>query len=58
MIALEQARKYLESLGLKQAVEALDNTLDMAAGKQLTYRRDCWNELLGARRWRPEGSAI
>ena len=26
MIALEQARQYLESLGLKQAVEVLDNT--------------------------------
>ena len=37
MIALEQAREYLESLGLKKAVEALDNTLDTAANKQLTY---------------------
>ena len=37
MIALEQARQYLESLGLKQAVEVLDNTLDTAASKQLTY---------------------
>ena len=37
MIALEQARQYLESLGLKQAVEVLDNTLDIAASKQLTY---------------------
>ena len=37
MIALEQARKYLETLGLKQAVEALENSLDMAANKQLTY---------------------
>ena len=36
-IALEQARQHLETLGLKQAVEALDNTLDAAAGKQLTY---------------------
>ena len=26
MIALEQARQHLETLGLKQAVEALDNT--------------------------------
>ena len=33
MIALEQARKHLETLGLKQAVEALDT----AAGRQLTY---------------------
>ena len=37
MIALEQARRHLETLGLKQAVEALDNTLDVAANKQLTY---------------------
>ena len=36
-IALEQARQHLESLGLKQAVEALDNSLDTAASKQLTY---------------------
>jgi len=37
MIALEQARQYLKTLGLKQAVEILDNTLDSAATKQLTY---------------------
>ena len=37
MIALEQARKHPETLGLKQAVEALENSLDAAAGKQLTY---------------------
>ena len=30
-IALEQACQHLETLGLKQAVEALDNTLDLAA---------------------------
>ena len=36
-LALEQARQHLESLGLKQAVEALDNSLDTAASKQLTY---------------------
>ena len=36
MIALEQARQHLETLGLKQAVEVLDNTLDAAASKQLT----------------------
>ena len=47
MIALAQARQYLESLGLKQAVEALDNTLDMAAGKQLTYP-EMLEQLLGA----------
>ena len=37
MIALEQVRKHLETLGLKQAVEALENSLDTAASKQLTY---------------------
>ena len=36
MIALEQARQYLESLGLKQALKVLDHTLDTAASKQLT----------------------
>ena len=28
MIALEQIRQHLETLGLKQAVEVLDNTLE------------------------------
>ena len=37
MIALEQARQHLETLGLKQAVEVLDNTLDAAANQQLPY---------------------
>ena len=37
MIALEQARQHLESLSLKQAVEAVGNTLDVAANKQWTY---------------------
>ena len=37
MIALEHPRQHLETLGLKQAVEALENALDVAAGKQLTY---------------------
>ena len=46
MIALEQARQHLETLGLKQAVEALDNTLDAAANKQLTYP-EMLAELLG-----------
>ena len=46
MIALEQARQYLESLGLKQAVEVLDNTLDVAASKQLTYP-EMLEQLLG-----------
>ena len=46
-IALEQARQHLESLGLKQAVEVLDNTLDAAANKQSTYA-DVLAQLLGA----------
>ena len=46
-IALEQARQHLETLGLKQAVEALDNTLDAAASKQLTYA-GVLAQLLGA----------
>ena len=46
MIALEQARQHLETLGLKQAVEVLDNTLDAAASKQLTYL-EMLAELLG-----------
>ena len=46
MIALEQTRQHLESLGLKQAAEALDHTLDAAAGKQLTYP-EMLAELLG-----------
>ena len=37
MIALEQARQHLKTLGLKQALEILDNALDSAATKQLTY---------------------
>ena len=47
MIALEQARQHLETLGLKQAVEVLDNTLDAAASKQMPYP-DMLAELLGA----------
>ena len=47
MIALEQARQYLETLGLKQSVEVLDNTLDVAANKQLTYP-EMLEKLLGA----------
>ena len=46
MIALNQARQHLETLGLKQAVEALDNTLDAAANKQLPYP-EMLAELLG-----------
>ena len=47
MIGLEQARQHLETLGLKQAVEVLDYTLDAAANKQLTYP-EMLAELLGA----------
>ena len=47
VIALEQARQHLETLGLKQAVEILDNTLDVAANKQLTYP-EMLEQLLGA----------
>ena len=46
MIALEQARQHLETLGLKQAVEVLDNTLDAAASRQLPYP-EMLAELLG-----------
>ena len=46
-IALKQARQHLETLGLKQAVEVLDNTLDAAANKQSTYA-DVLAQLLGA----------
>ena len=46
MIALEQARQHLETLGLKQAVEVLDNTLDAAANQQLPYP-DMLAQLLG-----------
>ena len=45
-IALEQARQHMETLGLKQAVEVLENTLDLAASKQLPYA-DVLVELLG-----------
>ena len=47
MIALEQARQHLESLGIKQAVEVFDNTLDVAASQQLTYP-EMLEQLLGA----------
>ena len=47
MIALEQARQHLETLGLKQAVEVLDHTLDASAEKQLPYA-DVLAQLLGA----------
>ena len=47
MISLEQARQHLETPGLKQAVEVLDNTLDAAANKQLPDP-EMQAELLGA----------
>ncbi len=47
MLALKQARQHLETLGLKQAVQVLDNTLDAAANQQLTYA-DVLAQLLGA----------
>ena len=47
MIALDQARQHLEALGLLQAVEILDNTLDAAASRQLPYP-EMLAELLGA----------
>jgi DNA replication protein DnaC len=37
MIALEQARQYLESLGLSEAAAVLDSRLDRAAQRQLSY---------------------
>ena len=37
MIALEQARRHLETLGMTQAVEVLDSRLDDAARRQLPY---------------------
>ena len=40
MIALEQARQHLESLGLKQAVEVLDNEMDAAASQAAALSRD------------------
>ena len=46
MIALEQARQYMESLGLTEAVEVLDSRLDAAARKQMPYP-DMLADLLG-----------
>ena len=46
MMALEQTRQHLETLGLKQALEVLDNSPDAAANKQLTYP-EMLAELLG-----------
>ena len=41
MIALEQARQHLETLGLKQAVEVLDNTLTPRPTSSCLIPR-CW----------------
>ena len=46
MIALEQARQYMESLGLTEAVEVLDSRLDAAESKQMSYP-DMLADLLG-----------
>ena len=56
VIALEHARQYLETLGLKQAVEILDNTLDVSRQQATAPSRTCWNELLGAEVARPPGA--
>ena len=47
MIALEQARRHMETLGMTQAVEVLDSRLDDAARKQLPYP-EMLADLLGA----------
>src|SRR3954451_1316354 len=47
MIALEQARAYLEQLGLAQAAAVLDSRLEGAAQKQAPYA-DLLADLLGA----------
>ena len=46
MIALEQARHYLDQLGLAQAAAVLDNRLEAASKKQLAYA-DFLADLLG-----------
>ena len=47
MIALEQARQYLEQLGLAQAAAVLDSRLEAAAQQQAPYA-DLLADLLGA----------
>lgn len=37
MLAIEQARRHLEHLGLTQAAAILDGRLDVAAKKQVPY---------------------
>ena len=46
MMALEQAREYLEQLGLTEAAAALDNRLDLAAQRKLSYP-EVLSDLLG-----------
>ena len=46
MMALEQAREYLEQLGLTQAAAVLDNRLDLAAQQKLSYS-EVLSDLLG-----------
>lgn len=47
MIALEQARTYLEQLGLKEAAFVLESRMEAAAHKQLSYA-DFLADLMGA----------
>ncbi len=47
MIAREQARQHLKTLGLKQAVKVLDHILDATANRQLPYP-EMLAQLLGA----------
>ncbi len=46
MMALEQAREYLEQLGLTEAAAVLDNRLDLAAQQKLSYP-EVLSDLLG-----------
>src|SRR5512142_2564202 len=46
MIALEQARTYLEQLGLKEAASVLESRMEAAAHKQLPYA-DFLADLMG-----------
>ncbi len=45
-MALEQAREYLEQLGLTEAAAVLDNRLDLAAQQKLSYP-EVLSDLLG-----------
>ena len=60
MIAIEQARQHLETLGLSQAVEVLDSRLDDAARTTLpggSSRTPRWSQTFWVWRLRPVGSA-